>query len=158
MRVSRWMLLAAILVIAAVFIIKEAVKGRNANRPAAATAGAEGAATGQSSSEAGPLPGTELAAVLNSGRPTIADFGKGWCQPCKAMVPVLERAAREYKGKANVVFVDMEAYPAIAGAYRINVMPTQILFDAKGKEVTRHIGYMGTEDVERELAALGVKK
>ena len=156
MRGSRWILLAVIVVIVAVFIIKEAVKGPDANRPAA-TAGAQGAATGQSSSEAGPLPGTELAAVLRSGRPTMADFGKGWCQPCKAMVPVLERAARQYKGKANVVFVDMEAYPAIAAAHRINVMPTQIFFDAAGKEVARHIGFMPNEDINRELTKAGVK-
>lgn len=157
MRGSRWIVLAVVIAIAAVFIAKEAVKGRNANRPAGATAGAQGAATEQASSDAGPLPGTELGAALGSGRPTMADFGKGWCQPCKAMVPVLERAARDYKGKANVVFVDMEAYPAIAAAHRINVMPTQIFFDAAGKEVARHIGYMPNEDIKKELAKAGVK-
>jgi len=88
----------------------------------------------------------------------MADFGKGWSQPCRMMLPVLKQAAQEYWGTANIVFVDMEEYGDLARQYRIAAMPTQIFFDAQGKEVTRHLGYMGTEDIERELAALGVKK
>lgn len=106
----------------------------------------------------GPLPGSELADSLKSGRPTLADFGKDWCVPCRMMVPVLKQAARDYRGKANVVFVNLEQYPDLGTRHRIAAMPTQILFDGKGKEIKRHMGYIGTEDIERELAALGVKK
>ena len=106
----------------------------------------------------GPLPGSKLAECLKSGRPTMADFGKEWCVPCKMMVPVLKQAAQDYWGKANIVFVNLEEYADLGTEYRIPVMPTQIFFDAKGKEVKRHMGYMGAEDIERELAALGVKK
>jgi thioredoxin 1 len=152
MRGSRWIVLAVILAIVAVFVAQEAMKGRRANRAAVATA-----TSGGSASAAEPLPATELAAAVSSGRPTMADFGKGWCKPCQAMVSVLAQAAHDYQGKANIVYVDMEAYPAIAAAYRINVMPTQIFFDAAGKEVARHIGYMPNEDIDRELAKAGVK-
>ena len=106
----------------------------------------------------GPLPGSRLAECLKSGRPTVADFGKGWCVPCKMMVPVLKQAAQDYSGKANVVFVELDEYADLGRGYRIATMPTQIFFNAKGEEVSRHRGYMGTEDIERELAALGVKK
>jgi thioredoxin 1 len=106
----------------------------------------------------GPLPGSKLEECLKSGRPTMADFGRGWCVPCKMMVPVLKRAAQDYWGKANIVFVELDEYAALGRKHRIVAMPTQIFFSAKGKEVSRHMGYMGTEDIERELAALGVKK
>jgi len=105
----------------------------------------------------GPLAASMLAACLKSGRPTVADFGKGWCRPCKMMVPVLEHAAARYAGKANVVYVDMEAYPQLAEAHRIAAMPTQIFFDAAGKEVGRHMGYLSGDGLDAQLAALGVK-
>jgi len=106
----------------------------------------------------GPLPGSKLAECLKSGRPTMADFGKGWCVPCKMMVPVLKQAAQDYWGKANIVFVELDEYADLGRGYRIATMPTQIFFNAKGEEVSRHMGYMGTEDIEHELAALEVKK
>ena len=106
----------------------------------------------------GPLPGSRLADCLKSGRPTMADFGKGWCVPCKMMVPVLKQAAQDYWGKANIVFVELDEYADLGRGYRIATMPTQIFFNAKGEEVSRHMGYMGTEDIEHELAALEVKK
>jgi len=134
--------------------------GAGSGEPATPPQQAQAASTPQQAAPKpeGPLPGSELAACLKSGRPTMADFGKGWCEPCKMMVPILEQAAQDYWGKANIVFVELQNYGELGRQYRIAVMPTQVFFDAKGKEVTRHMGYMGTEDIERELAALGVKK
>ena len=97
------------------------------------------------------LAGPDLTDALKSGRPTVADFGKGWCRPCKMMVPVLKQAARELAGKANVVYVDMEKYPKLAEQHRISIMPTQIFFDTDGKEVTRHIGFMALTDIKDQL-------
>ena len=173
MRGSRWILLAVILAIVVVFIAKEAIKERSSARPAATIGGARSApeetAPGPSAPSAqaksaaegkpeGPLPGSKLADCLKSGRPTMADFGKGWCVPCKMMVPVLKQAAQDYWGKANIVFVELQDYGELGRKYRIATMPTQIFFDAKGKEVNRHMGYMGSEDIARELAALGVRR
>jgi thioredoxin 1 len=74
------------------------------------------------------------------------------------MVPVLKQAAQDYRGKASIVFVNLEEYPDLDRQYRIAAMPTQIFFDGKGKEIKRHMGYMSAEEVARELAALGVKR
>jgi thioredoxin 1 len=106
----------------------------------------------------GPLPGSKLADCLKSGRPTMADFGRGWCKPCKAMVPVLKQAAQDYWGKANIVFVELGEYMDLARKYRIAVMPEQIFFDAKGKEVSRHMGYIDNEGIDAQFAQMGLKK
>jgi len=131
--------------------------GKQGSAPSVNPRSAQGKAASDKKPE-GPLPGSKLAECLKSGRPTMADFGKGWCVPCKMMVPVLKQAAQDYWGKANIVFVELDEYADLGRGYRIATMPTQIFFDAKGKEVKRHMGYMGTEDIERELATLGVKK
>ncbi len=98
-----------------------------------------------------------IRAVLSSGKPTVADFGARTCIPCKKMAPILEELNRELKGKANVLFTDVRADPDLADDYRIQMIPTQIFFDAKGKEVKRHMGFMAKIDILKELKAVGLK-
>ena len=105
----------------------------------------------------GPRPGSDLGLCRRSGRPTLADFGAGTCEQCKKQAPVLERAARDYQGEANVVYVDVAVYPAIAQNFGVKAIPTQIFFDAKGDEVSRHLGYYPPEKIAAEFARLGVK-
>ena len=106
------------------------------------------------------LPSSSDAAIraaLASGKPTVADFGARTCIPCKKMAPILEELNRELKGKANVTFTDVWATPAHAQDYRIQMIPTQIFFDAKGKEVKRHMGFFDKADILKELKAAGMK-
>ena len=103
-----------------------------------------------------PLSGAKLAECLASGRPTLAEFGAGWCRLCKMMEPVIEQAAAKYKGKAHVVYVDVSDYGQVARQHGIRPIPTQIFFGSDGKEASRHIGYYPLTDIDRELAALGV--
>jgi thioredoxin 1 len=105
-----------------------------------------------------PLPGSKFADSLESGRPTMADFGAGWCQACKLMEPVLKIAAVKYEGKVNILFVDTDEYGPLAKQHRIAAIPTQIFFDAKGKEVGRHVGYYPIEELEAQLKSLGLIK
>lgn len=106
------------------------------------------------------LPSSNDAAIrtaLASGKPTVADFGARTCIPCKKMAPILEELNRELKGKANVTFTDVWAIPALAKDYRVQMIPTQIFFDAKGKEVKRHMGFIDKADIVKELKAAGMK-
>ena len=99
----------------------------------------------------------DIHAALDSGRPTVADFGARTCIPCKKMAPILAELDREHKGKANVLFTDVHGAKILAAAYRIQMIPTQIFFDATGKEVKRHIGFMDKADILKELKAAGLK-
>ena len=106
------------------------------------------------------LPSATEASIrtaLASGRPTVADFGARTCIPCKKMAPILAELEREYKGKANVLFTDVHEGKDLAAYYHIQMIPTQIFFDAKGKEVKRHIGFMAKADILKELQAAGLK-
>lgn len=106
------------------------------------------------------LPSSNNAAIraaLSSGKPTVADFGARTCIPCKKMAPILEELNREQKGKANVLFTDVWASPTLAQEYRIQMIPTQIFFDAKGKEIKRHMGFMDKQEILKELKAAALK-
>jgi len=98
-----------------------------------------------------------IRAALASGKPTVADFGARTCIPCKKMAPILEELNRELKGKANVTFTDVWAAPGIAQDYRVQMIPTQIFFDSKGKEVTRHMGFMDKSDILKVLKKAGLQ-
>lgn len=98
-----------------------------------------------------------IRAALTSGKPTVSDFGARTCIPCKKMAPILEELNRELKGKANVTFTDVWATPALAQDYRVQMIPTQIFFDANGKEVKRHMGFIDKADILKELKAAGLK-
>ncbi|NVN92897.1 MAG: thioredoxin family protein [Desulfuromonadales bacterium] len=106
------------------------------------------------------LPSSNEAAIkaaLASGKPTLADFGARSCIPCKKMAPILEELNRELSGKANVLFNDVWKDEELARAYRIQMIPTQIFFNAKGKEVKRHMGFMEKAEILKELKTLGMK-
>ena len=100
---------------------------------------------------------TPLEKSLASGIPTLAEFGRGTCIPCKEMEPILKGLAIEYKGRLNVEIVSVDTYRALTNRYGIMAIPTQIFFDSSGKEVTRHIGFYPKEEIITELKKMGIE-
>lgn len=94
---------------------------------------------------------------LSSGRPTVIDLGARTCIPCKKMAPILESLSNEYQGKASVLFIDVRHNQAAAEKFRVQMIPTQIFFNAQGKEMKRHVGFMDKAEIVRELKAAGLK-
>jgi thioredoxin 1 len=91
------------------------------------------------------------------GMVTMVDLGANRCIPCKMMAPVLEKMEQKYKGKAAIVFLDVWVDPQPAEYFRIRTIPTQIFFNKKGEEVSRHEGFMSEEQIVATLEKLGVK-
>lgn len=75
----------------------------------------------------------DLEKLKSYGLPIIVDFGADSCIPCKEMAPVLKELNEELQGRAIVKFVDVWKYEDLAKGYPIDLIPTQIFIDAKGK-------------------------
>lgn len=75
----------------------------------------------------------DLDALRSSGIPVIIDYGADSCIPCKEMAPVLEELHKNLAGKAIILFVDVWKTRNLAQGIPIQVIPTQIFFDATGK-------------------------
>ena len=88
--------------------------------------------------------------------PKLLDLGAGKCIPCKMMAPILEELKKEYAGKLEVEFIDVWNNPDAGKQYGIEVIPTQIFYDATGKELFRHIGFFSKDDILAKWKELGV--
>jgi thioredoxin 1 len=91
------------------------------------------------------------------GMVTMVDLGAKKCIPCKMMAPIMEELKQEYKDRAAIVFIDVWLYPNAGKKFGIRAIPTQIFYDAKGKEVLRHEGFFDKAGISAELQKLGVK-
>jgi len=94
--------------------------------------------------------------ITGKGLPTLIDIGAGTCIPCKLMAPILEELKKELADRLVVQFVDLNKFPDAAQTYRIRFMPTQIFYDASGKELFRHEGFFSKEDILAKWKELGV--
>jgi len=88
--------------------------------------------------------------------PRLVDVGASKCIPCKMMAPILEELKKEYAGKFDVLFVDVWKNPKEGQKYGIRIIPTQIFYDASGKERFRHEGFMSKDDILARWRELGV--
>lgn len=102
------------------------------------------------------LVASEAAPAVQGPLPKMIDLGADKCIPCKKMAPILEEAKKLYEGKAEVVFIDVWKNRDAGTPYGIRIIPTQVFFDASGKEVFRHEGFLPMEDIQKQFESMGV--
>ena len=103
-----------------------------------------------------PVPSAEAAVVTDAKLPRLLDLGADKCVPCKMMAPVLADLKNQYAGRMTVEFIDIWKTPAAGEKYGVETIPTQIFFDAEGRELFRHAGFLAREDILAKWKELGV--
>ncbi len=89
--------------------------------------------------------------------PKLLDLGANKCIPCKLMAPVLDELKKEYAGKLEVEFIDVWKNPDAGKLYKVEMIPTQIFFDAGGKELYRHVGFFAKAGILAKWKELGIE-
>ncbi len=95
--------------------------------------------------------------VPAKGMVTMVDIGAKACIPCKMMAPIMEKMEKVYQGKAAIIFIDVWQNREQAPRFGVTTIPTQIFYDANGKEVYRHVGFLSEEAIVAQLQKMGVK-
>lgn len=66
--------------------------------------------------------------VESAQQPVLVDFWAPWCQPCKQLTPVLEKAVKAAAGKIKLVKMNIDEHPQIAGRLGVRSIPAVICF------------------------------
>ena len=129
--------------VAAVMVLKQSKRAAPyGNTPAPTTAAAKTAAAAP--------------AAQGNAMPRLVDLGAGKCIPCKMMKPILDDLKATCAETFKTEFIDVWENPDAGKQYGINMIPTQIFFGANGKELFRHEGFFGKEDILGKWKEFGV--
>ena len=94
------------------------------------------------------------ATVLQSDAPVLVDFWAPWCGPCKAIGPLVDGLADSYAGKAKVVKVDVQQFPALGVTYNVRSIPMLLMF----KDGQVHSSQMGAPPNIQSLLTQMIEK
>lgn len=89
--------------------------------------------------------------------PRMLDLGRNQCTPCKMMAPVLAELKREYAGTIDIEYINVAENPDAMKKLGLSIraVPFQIFYDASGKILKRHYGYMSKEEILSAFKEVG---
>jgi thioredoxin len=93
--------------------------------------------------------------IIKDAKPTLVDFFATWCGPCKMQGPVLEQVKSELGDTVNIIKVDIDRNPELANVYRVQSVPTLIMF-RNGEAVWRASGLHQRDQLVAKFHELGI--
>lgn len=91
--------------------------------------------------------------VLKSEIPVMVDFWAPWCEPCKAMSPLLNELAESYAGKLKIVKVNVDDNKKFAAKFKVRGIPN-FVFIKDGEARDQVSGAVPKQDLVKAIDEL----
>ncbi len=92
-----------------------------------------------------------VSAALGRGTPVVAEFGSNACASCREMKAVLAQLSDRYRGRVEVIDIDIVRNREYIQRYQIQAMPTQVFYGPDGRELSRNLGTVSADEMVRRL-------
>lgn len=86
----------------------------------------------------------------SNNRPVVVDFWADWCEPCKVLMPLLEKIANEYQGAFLLAKVNADEQQAITQQFGVRSLPTVMVIQ-NGQPVDGFTGAQPETEVRKML-------
>lgn len=90
------------------------------------------------------------------GKIVMLELGSVGCIPCEQMKPVMSKLSDSYKGKLDVIFIDVKKDHDTARRFGVYMIPVQVFLDKEGKEFHRHVGFYAYDEIAPVLKKAGI--
>lgn len=97
-----------------------------------------------------------LAKAKTEKKIVMLELGSVGCIPCDQMRPVMDELSAAYKGRLEVIFMDVRRDAEPARRFRVFGIPTQVFLDRNGKEFHRHVGFYPYDSIVPVLKKAGI--
>ncbi len=98
-----------------------------------------------------------LARARKEGKAVMLELGSVGCTPCEQMKPVMAKLSDAYKGRLEVLFIDVRRDRESSQRFGVYMIPVQVFLDRSGKEFHRHVGFYAYEEIVPVLKKAGIK-
>ncbi len=84
---------------------------------------------------------------IGQGKPFLLEVGSESCHSCQVMGKLLYKVTQKHP-KFDIHFIDVRKEREAAYALKVQMIPTQIIYNKNGKEVYRHMGVLSQENLD----------
>jgi len=88
--------------------------------------------------------------LIDTDKTVLVDFYAEWCGPCQKMKPFLHQMKEDMSSELVLIQIDVDKNPKLANLFRVEALPTLMIYKNKVKE-WHHLGYMSKEELVQKI-------
>lgn len=88
--------------------------------------------------------------------PAVLDFYASWCEPCKQLQPLVDKAKAQYGDKVSFMSINVDdpSNQQILDQYEVSPIPTIIFINKDGEVVSYALGFSGDRPIQQGISKI----